>query len=147
MSELITPNLKRIVPNDGPLLRQAGVLLRREVIDPNTKRKAWGLEIQAFDAYGYQRELTIARYREPGASHPTAEYEVVAYRHPFRPPIHTLISPAVARRLISRIVELTEQWPSLLWNDANERYAQHAGFVRFHDWLLYGSAPSVRLLP
>jgi hypothetical protein len=98
------------------------------------------LDLQTFDAYAYQRELEISRASD-GAWH------VIAYKNPFRPPTVAIVSRAVALRLSDRIWTLSQSATALLWNDTNERYAQHNGFVRFHDWLLHGALPSVKLLP
>lgn len=110
---------------------------KHTVLQRNARRE---LYVQTFDAYGHQRELEISRDRN-------GVYHVAAYRHPFRPGVETVVSTDVARRLLERIWSLSQEYPLLLWNDTNDRFAQHSGFVRFHDLLLYGAIPSVKLLP
>lgn len=146
----LTNEIKLVEPNNGSTLLNTSILLKREIVAPNRSgedRYSEGLDIQTFDAYGYQLELSIQRYRKPGASEPSDKWKVSAYRHPFRPPTETLINPRVARRLINRLIVLTEEYPTLLWNPTNNRYAQHDGFVKFINRLLHGETPSVVLLP
>lgn len=107
------------------------------------------LKIQAHDAYGYQRELSIELVRTPGSS-TERRWMVRAYKHPFRPTAETVVSRAVAQRLIARIWELSTEHPGLLWNDDDEHERRprprHEGFVRFHELLVWGATPSVKLL-
>lgn len=105
------------------------------------------LYIQAIDAYRYQRELSIEYRHRPGNSD-DMYWECHAYRHPGVRHI-TEPSKAVAEKLIARILELCEKYPSLLFNssdDAGPGRARHEGFVHFHDILLAGADPSVKLL-
>jgi len=135
-----------------------------------------GLSVQCFDAYGYQRELSVHLQREAGAPLNSRRTWVVhAYRHPGRREI-TEVSGKVARAFIERFWELTRDYPSLLFNETGEhrrtddllaaidrdatgrelrRLTDDAirgcrpcneGFVRLHESLLDGAAPSVNLL-
>lgn len=107
------------------------------------------LYIQAIDQYRYQRELSIEYRHEPGDSSKLF-WECHAYRHPGRRHI-TQLSPAVAKRLIARILHLSAEYPSLLFNaqdnaaDVHDR-PRSEGFVHFHETLLDGAEPSVKLL-
>lgn len=81
---------------------------------------------------------------------------ISAYKHPFRPAVETVVTPTVALRLIDRIWQLATEYPILIFNSTNEINGgrtrdtitgpRAAGFVRFHDRLLEGETPSVRLL-
>lgn len=110
--------------------------------------KVRGLAIQAIDAYGYQREFTLLFGWEPGQSHHEArEWRWSAYKHPFRPSTEGCVSSKVARTFIERLVELVEQYPTLLFNEADDRRPRGNGFVHVHEQLLYGCEPSATLLP
>lgn len=103
------------------------------------------LYIQAIDAYCYQRELSIQYRHEPG-NLDKMFWECHAYRHPGIRCIKTL-APAIAKRLIGRILYLAKNYPSLLFNDAGSGgRAVSEGFVHFHDMLLAGYEPTCKLL-
>jgi len=76
------------------------------------------------------------------------QWVVNAYKHPFRGAVETVVSEKVAMRLIDRIWALANEYPTLLFNanGQNDR-PRAAGFVHFHDQLLAGAVPSVKLLP
>lgn len=107
------------------------------------RKRDRSLAVQFFDAYGFQRELSIKRHAAGG------HWTVTAYKHPMRPPTETRVSEAVALRLITRLWELTTTYPILLLNDPGEGRlnGQHSGLVRLHESLLAGARPSVDLLP
>jgi hypothetical protein len=102
------------------------------------------LYIQAMDAYRYQRELSIQLRHRPGDSN-DLYWEVHTYQHPGQHEVRE-VSKDVATRLINRIIELGETYPALLFNEANERQPRSEGFVHFHNALLWGAEPSVKLL-
>lgn len=115
-------------------------------------RRDVSLAVMFFDAYGFQRELSIRRVREPGASlddRTRTHWTVSAYKHPFHPATETRVSEGVALRLIERIWTLATDYPLLLMNDPGEGTlnGQHSGLVRLHESLLAGARPSVDLLP
>lgn len=129
--------------------KHAGMQRRSEHGKPNARLS---LRVQFFDAYSYQRELTIERRREAGASMRDASrvhWTVSAYKHPFRPATETRVSEGIARRLIARLWELANEYPILLLNEPGEGKlnGQHSGLVHFHESLLAGARPSVDLLP
>lgn len=103
------------------------------------------LAVQFFDAYGFQRELSIERQAVAAGGH----WCVSAYKHPMRPPTETRVSEAVALRLIARLWELATTYPILLLNDPGEGKlnGQHNGLTILHESLLAGARPSVALLP
>ena len=101
------------------------------------------ISVQILDAYRYQREWTLEFRREPGGKR--CYWESHAYKHPGQRHIVEL-SKQVAERLWDRFLEMVENHPSLLFNDADERRARHEGFVHFHDTLLCGATPSYKLL-
>lgn len=152
-------------------LEQASVIRKHPVTvveDPmiDAERILNGLEIQVIDAYGYQRELSIVRKQhysmrseqmsEPRLRSDGIVWVVSAYKHPFRPAVQTVVTPAVALRLIDRIWDLATEYPILIFNSTNEFHGgkardiatgpRAAGFVHFHDRLLAGETPSVKLL-
>lgn len=103
------------------------------------------LYIQSFDSYRRQHELTIEYRHEPG-NMDNMYWELHAYRHPGVRKIHTL-TEGVARRMIARIIELCENYPTLLFNEATtERPGMNEGFIMFNEALLSGYTPSVTLL-
>ncbi len=102
------------------------------------------ISVQILDAYRYQREWTLKFRYEPGNTK-RCYWESHAYKHPGQRHIEEL-SPAVAKRLWDRFIGMVEEYPTLLFNDADERRARHEGFVHFHDALLCGTTPSCTLL-
>ena len=120
-------------------------LIYREDKDYNN-RICPNLYIQAFSAYRYQLELSITRKRKAGSNN--YYWESHAYCHPDFRNI-TEISEKVAKALIARIIELAQKYPTLLFNSAEygaNKLPQNEGFVHFHNQLLAGITPSVKLL-
>lgn len=124
------------------------------VRDPK-KDNIVSVQVQCCDAYRYQREMKIQHTREGGApidSTSSYRWTVSAYQHPYH---HKLddwdgytVSRDVAMRLMERLVDLTLNYRTLLFNESTERLpARCEGFVRFHTALVNGVRPSVRLLP
>lgn len=112
------------------------------------------LHVQLIDAYAYQREFEVGQAREPGDALDKLYWRVAAYKHPFKPGISQRVSRAVAKRIIDRMIELYTLYPSLIFNETGYTEHQpphlrvrHEGFVHFHDLLLAGAEPSVKLLP
>lgn len=104
------------------------------------------LYIQAFSAYGYQLELSIARKRKTGSNN--YYWEIHAYCHPDFRNI-TEISEYIAKNLITRIIELAQNYPNLLFNPNNwgeNKLPKNHGFVLFLNQLLAGYTPSAKLL-
>ena len=104
---------------------------------PRTK-----LYIQAIDAYSYQRELIIQLKHRP-SSIDDLYWEIHTYRHPGRRNIQE-ISESAAVNMIMRIIELANNYPSLLFN-AKGICAQNDGFVHLTETLLDGTTASVKL--
>lgn len=129
--------------------RHAGI--QRDLWADGARLRVISLSAQVFDAYGYQRELTIEQRRDPGApmgDRRHVHWTVSAYKHPFKPPTKTRVSRDVALRLMDRIWRQVTEHPILLLNETGEGVlnGQHDGFVRFHERLLAGARPSVDLL-
>lgn len=106
------------------------------------------IKIMSFCAYRYQRELFIGKQRQSG----TNEYawKCHAYRHPGNRSIADL-TKAAAERLMCRIMELSELYPTLLFHDVITHRDQttvpiNEGFVHFHEALLWGAEPNAKLL-
>jgi hypothetical protein len=103
------------------------------------------LYIQVIDAYGYQRELSLAYMRVPGRGDEGYRWEIYSYKHPGIRNISEL-NTLTATAMIVRLVELATKYPSLLFNEGTPRQARHNGFVRFHDLLLRGIIPLVEMI-
>lgn len=101
------------------------------------------ISVQIIDAYRYQREWTLEFRHKPGKKH--CYWESHVYKHPGQRHIVEL-SPNVAKRLWDRFLSMVENYPTLLFNDTDERRARHEGFVHFSDTLLCGETPSCTLL-
>jgi hypothetical protein len=105
------------------------------------------LYVQAIDAYGFQREMSVAlihRYNvETGET--VYLWEAHTYQHPGRREIAEL-SANVAQRFIARFLELAEKYPDLLFNVGNDRYARSSGFVTLQERIFRGVPFSVKLL-
>jgi hypothetical protein len=81
-------------------------------------------------------------------------WEVHAYWHPGIRYQHR-VTPAVAKSLIARLVDITrdhvEKQYGWFWTSQDDAMtgrgtARHEGFVHFHDRLLTGEFPSVKML-
>lgn len=150
-------------PNGGPTyadvavdytvydFHHAGMVVKRL---PNGK--AFDLSIQVSDQYGYQREFNvkIERKYDPATSVSTWHWKVHPYLHPFHR-LDTIqeTTEGKARRFIERLVELAEQYPSLVFNQAAftehtppHFRPRHEGFVKWHTLLLNGAEFTVKLL-
>lgn len=119
------------------------------VIFKNKRSAATGcklpsLEIQVIDQYGYQREWSLSKRWEPGDSK-SLFWESHIYQHPGRKETE-LVSEALAKRVLRRFLYLCEKYPTLIFNDADERRARHDGFVHFAERLHRGEALSTKLL-
>ncbi|MTW25827.1 hypothetical protein GM537_13695 [Streptococcus pneumoniae] len=68
-----------------------------------------------------------------------------AYRHPNVRERVTITAPT-AKRLIERLLKLSEAYPTLLFNEGTTVGGRHQGFVHFHEALLQGAEPSLRVL-
>jgi hypothetical protein len=115
-----------------------------------TGRTMPSLKIQAHDQYRYQRELSVAFRHRPGDSS-DLYWECHAYQHPGRRNIQENIPDSVARRFISRFLDLCASYPALLFNATGDHATdpgrpRHEGFVHLHDALLWGAELSVKLL-
>lgn len=102
------------------------------------------LEVQAIDQYGYQREWSLSKRWEPGNSKDIF-WESRIYQHPGRRESER-VSEALAKKILRRFLYLCEKYPTLLFNDADERRARHDGFVHFAERLHRGEAISTKLL-
>lgn len=109
-----------------------------------TGRNMPKLYVQVIDAYRYQRELSVQLRWEPGNSK-NLFWEYHIYRHPGYRYIGT-ISEAVATRFIERFLEQSQQYPTLLFNEASDRQARCEGFVHLAEKLHDGYELSVKLL-
>jgi hypothetical protein len=95
------------------------------------------LYVQVVDAYRYQRELTVAFRHRPGASGDLF-WEGHIYRHPHRREVSE-IDERTAKRFIVRFLYLCDNYPTLLFNEADPSRdrPQCEGFVhlaeRLHD--------------
>lgn len=96
------------------------------------------LEVQLIDFYRYQREWSIQFRHEPGNSK-VLYWESHAYKHPGERHVARL-SRDNAESLIARFLDLSTRYPALLFAVRGQ------GFVHFHDALLRGAEPSVKLL-
>lgn len=114
--------------------------------------KPFELSVQAHDQYGYQREFSIAYRRVAGTD--SFRWVVSTYQHPFhRPDQDQDVSAGKAQRFMDRLIELVEQYPSLVFNNAAftehkpPRFRpRHEGFVKWHTALLNGAEFTVKLL-
>lgn len=105
------------------------------------------LYIQAMDAYRYQWELTIGYRHRPGDSK-DLYWEGHIYRHPGMRQIQEL-DARTGKGMISRILELCHDYPTLLFNANNvpQGYARHEGFIHMAVALLDGQQFSTKRLP
>jgi hypothetical protein len=129
---------------------QGGMIVRRATVKGNPR--IIDVKVQISDAYGYQREFSVENRRIAGTS--TFRWEANTYLHPY----HTVdqvqvISEGVAKRFMERLIELVENYPSLVFNNSAftshtpPRYRpRHEGFIRWHTALLNGANLSVKLL-
>lgn len=114
-----------------------------------TNRNMPRLSVQAIDAYGYQREFSVSFHHEPGDSSKLL-WEMRVYCHPGRRESE-VISESVAKRFISRFLDLCDRYPSLLFNATGEHETNKArprseGFIHLCERLHRGEALSVNLL-
>ena len=58
----------------------------------------------------------------------------------------TLQFPAAALRMIARVLKLAQEYPSLLFNAADDRRPRCEGFVHFAELLHRGRAPSCGMI-
>ena len=94
------------------------------------------LYVQAIDAYGFQRELTI---RSDGVG-----YECLVYQHPGRREIFK-VSQRKGREFIKAFVKQVKEYPVLMFNDTGYpasatqlQRPRHEGFVRLCEQLHRG---------
>ena len=105
------------------------------------------LYVQVIDAYSNQLELIISWITPVpltirGTFNDTGGWRVHSYKHPGKRCIKD-VSEKVAYGLMSRIVEIAQKYPNILFNDQSP---VSSGFVHFHDNLLHGAEPSVNLI-
>lgn len=109
-----------------------------------TGRPMSKLYVQVIDDYRYHRELTVEFRYEPGDSK-NLRWEFHIYRHPGVRRIET-ITQGVAERFIERFLDLSANYPILLFNGRSEDRATCEGFVHLADRLHAGYDFSVKLL-
>lgn len=95
------------------------------------------LYIQAFDAYGFQRELTL---RETGAA---GSFQIMVYQHPGRRGWYDM-SRAQGRKLMAALIARAESevYSPLMFNPEGLGHPRNAGFVRFCEAAFRGASPS-----
>jgi hypothetical protein len=115
------------------------------------------LEVMVIDQYRYQREFSVGRHHEyhlPDSEHPkghtTTHWEWRIYRHPGRRN-QGRVPRVVAERFILRFLELTQQYPGLLFNATGDHTTDKArpnceGFVHMAEALHDGYEFSHKLL-
>lgn len=149
--------LKRALANDfGPcyiLIMDANKTFQFEnatVVYTNDMSAATGkrmprLYVQAIDAYGFQREWTLQYRHEPGDSS-DCYWESHAYHHPGRRDIQRM-APKAAARVVAHFLDICQDYPTLMFNASQDRVrARHEGFVKFHEVMLRGFEPSVKMM-
>lgn len=95
------------------------------------------LFVQIIDAYRFQREMIVS---------PTVEgFTVHVYQHPARREI-VQTTRAVGAKFLARFLEITEKYPTLLFNAANASEARCAGFVSLQESIFRGQHPSASML-
>lgn len=92
-------------------------------------RCAGNLFIQSFDAYGYQRELSLTE-KDGG-------FELHTYQHPGRRNIWQL-TRAQGRKLMALLIGRAELHPALLFNARVEDRPKNEGFVRMQEAIFRG---------
>jgi hypothetical protein len=105
------------------------------------------LYVQAIDAYRFQREMSVAlihRY-DPTTGKTSYLWEAHTYKHPGQREIAEL-SADVAKRFIARFLELSEKYPSLLFNESTAERARNEGFVHLQERIFCSEPVSVKLL-
>ena len=122
---------------------RATVIFTNEMVRATGKRMP-KLYVQMADAYGYQREWTLAYRYEPGDSK-TLYWESSVYQHPGRREAVKL-GKAQAEKCIAKFLELCVKYPMLLFNASDEHMPACAGFVHFAEALHRGALPSATML-
>ncbi len=125
---------------NGPIVlhpEHASVIYTEEH-SPATGKVMPKLRVQLIDFYRYQREWSLGFRWEPGNSE-LLYWESHAYKHPGER--HVLkMERAKAVSLIARFLEISTKYPTSLFGERGQ------GFVHFHDAMLRGAEPSVKLL-
>ena len=124
-----------------------GCVIVRNEYSQATRQTMPKLYVQVIDAYRYQWEWTLQFRHRPGDSK-DLYWESHIYRHPGQRQIKEL-TPAVAKRLWDRFMELVRNYPTLLFNESNvgrRDRPRHEGFIHFGISLLSGADPSCKLL-
>lgn len=95
------------------------------------------LYVQALDAYGFQRELSVVEIPEG--------FRVSVYMHPGRRESEQ-VSIKTGERFMARFLEITQSYRGLLFNPTEANRPKNAGFVSLCERLHRGEAVSAKLL-
>ncbi len=107
-------------------------------------RRMVKLEVMVIDQYRYQREWTL-QFRHRSGNSKDLHWESHIYQHPGRREVSEP-TPKEAVKLLKRFLELTIEYPTLLFNDSSTDRARCEGFVHFAEILHRGATPSSKLL-
>lgn len=88
--------------------------------------------IQTIDSYGFQRELLISPVEEG--------YSIHVYQHPARREIIE-VTRKVGGGFISRLLDIAEKYPNLLFNKDDMGTPKSVGFVHLCESLFRGEDP------
>ena len=94
--------------------------------------------VQSIDAYGYQREMIVSPVIDG--------FTVHVYQHPGRREI-VKMTRAKGGKFITRLLELAEKYPALLFNAEGEHpgQARNRGFVHLQERIFRGDCPLAAL--
>ena len=110
------------------------------------------LYVQTLDQYRFQREFYVQKTSSylPNEKREEIYWNCIIYQHPARRE-ECRISEAVATKFILRFLDICNNCPSMLFNNAGDHVTdktrpRHEGFVHLAEILHRGAALSVKLL-